>query len=77
MIVTRKLNSSESDLLLNKENQVLIVLDLDKEEISRIDAPQGGWTHDKLEAIDYHALAPLGWDAYLGSSDNWIGGSEV
>lgn len=77
MIVTRKLNSSESDLLLNKENLDLILLDLDKAEVSRIDAPQGGWTHDKLEAIDCNALAPFGWDAYLGNTDNWVGGSEV
>jgi hypothetical protein len=77
MIVTRKLNSSEPDLLLNNENLELTIHDLDKVLITSISAPEGGWTHDKLEAIDYQTIAPFGWEAYLGNTECWIGGSEV
>jgi hypothetical protein len=77
MIISRPTSKSESDLLFKHEHLPLIITDLSKEEIKTISAPEGGWTHDKLEAIDYYQLAPYGWEAFLGNTEHWIGGSEV
>jgi hypothetical protein len=77
MIVTRPINISETNLLINKEAQPLIITDLEKYEIKRIPAPQDGWTHDKLESIDFNNFAPDGWEAFLGDLSTWIGGSEI
>ena len=77
MIVTRRLSDNEQDRLINKEQLDLIVQDLGDALQHKQAAPKNGWTHDALEAIDYDSLAPFGWNAYLGHTDNWIGSSEV
>lgn len=77
MIVTRPIKTSELDLLTNNENQLLIITDLGKVEIKRIPPPKGGWSHEKLEAINFNEISPHGWEAYLGDTGTWIGGSEV
>ena len=79
MIITRPVKPTEKDLLIGLEGSLLLITSLDDEVIKKIDAPAGGWSHDALEAIDYDAIDPNGWNAYLTevSSDNWIGSSEV
>ncbi|WP_076414889.1 hypothetical protein [Shewanella sp. UCD-KL12] len=74
MIVTRSLNKSEPDLLLNNENETLKILDLEGTLMKEIKAVVP-WTHDSLEAIDYYSYSTEGWEVYLGSE--WIGSSEV
>ena len=76
MIVTRKLNNTEQDLLLGRENHILIITDIASDKIKNISAPTGGWTHSALEAIEYATTFPFGWDAYLGDKEHWIGSSE-
>lgn len=74
MIVVRPLHDTEPDLLVGYEHQALVIKDMDEKEIHRMDAPKDGWSHDKLETIDYDSISPE-WDAYLGNQ--WIGSSEV
>lgn len=75
MIVTRPINQNEPDLLSGNVSKVFNIFDLDGALVCTIEPPAGGWTHDKLEAIDCYALAPYGWDAYL--QNDWIGSSEI
>jgi hypothetical protein len=77
MIVTRSLNEQEKDLLINNEHLELIIHGLDEREVYRTPAPKSGWSHEVLESIDYNMHSPFGWEAYLGSTENWIGSSEV
>ena len=75
MIISRPINHSEIDLLIGNEHQCLIIKDLEGKITKEIYAPQGGYTHELLELIDYFIYSPNGWDAYLG--DGWIGSSEI
>lgn len=75
MIVARPLNTSEPDLLLGCEFKSLKITDLDNSVVALFPAPIGGWTHDKLEAVDCDKYAPFGWEAFL--DNDWIGSSEV
>ena len=77
MIVARIMGAETNDLLAGNEHKDIIIFDLNDEFIDCKEPPEGGWSHDLLEAIEYDEIAPNGWDAYLGVKDNWIGGSEV
>ncbi len=74
-IITRPHTDDEADLLVGYEHGTLLILDLDGIAKQRISPPEGGWTHDALENVDYHSASPNGWDAYI--SDQWLGSSEV
>lgn len=76
MIVTRRINKETNDLLKGNERLDLIVCDLGSDSNSKITAPSGGWTHELLEDYPFNENYPFGWDAYLGSKNNWIGSSE-
>ncbi len=76
MIVARPIKN-EPDLLTGNENSPLIITDLCDQIKNTLEAPEDGWTHDKLEAINYDNISPCGWEAYLGNKGNWIGSSEV
>ncbi|AEH16194.1 hypothetical protein Sbal117_4556 (plasmid) [Shewanella baltica OS117] len=77
MIVSRPINNENNDLLVGCEQSCLLIRDLKDNLVLCQKAPDGGWTHDALEAFDYYQYSPYGWDAYLGNKDNWIGSSEV
>ncbi len=74
MIITRP-QANETDLLAGNEFKKLVVKTLNYSIIKTIEPPVGGWTHLKLEVINYSALSEFGWNAYL--DDIWIGGSEI
>ena len=75
MIVSRPVRSGEPDLLIGHEYCPLWIIDLQGELMALYCAPNGGWTHDALECVDYFSVSPDGWEAYLGKQ--WIGSSEV
>lgn len=83
MTVVARPFESEPDLLIGHEFDSLIVTDLDKNQVDKVQPPIGGWTHDSLEAYESEHLYAKpqsgieGWDLYLGALENWIGGSEV
>ncbi|MBO2656034.1 hypothetical protein I6M49_21560 [Shewanella algae] len=77
MIITEPLNANEPDLLVGNENKDLLIYDLDEQFIHRQPPPVNGWTHASLAQFDLYYFAPFGWLAYLGSTDEWIGCSEV
>ncbi|EGQ9284290.1 hypothetical protein F7U66_00285 [Vibrio parahaemolyticus] len=74
-IVAKALFQGEEDLLIGHENEVLIIMNLDQIPVKRISPPNGGWTHDELEKVDYYGISPDGWDAFIGHQ--WMGSSEV
>ena len=74
-IVTRPVSENEPDILTGREFQSLIIKDLNDSMVKTIKADASGWTHDKLESIDYFEYSQFGWNAYL--ADEWIGSSEV
>ena len=73
MIISRPLNPREPDLLPGNETKPLRFLAPDGSQLSEVQAPAGGWTHDGLEAAVQPDAEP--WDAFLG--DAWIGSSEL
>lgn len=75
MIVAKPITSQEPDLLAGNEKKTLIIMDLSGEVLASFKPDSSGWTHDQLQAIDIHSMAPEGWDAYL--ADDWIGSSEI
>ncbi|MCU8056142.1 hypothetical protein L5L78_08005 [Shewanella sp. SM34] len=75
MIVTRPIHNGEPDLLVGFECLTLTIQDLDGNEVAKVSAPNGHWTHDALESLDIYAYSPNGWNAYL--DNHWIGSSEV
>lgn len=76
MIITRPIKDEE-DLLCGNEFKKLIITNLGGEICATIEPPKDGWTHSALENISYDEHSPHGWDAYLGSTDEWVGSSEV
>ncbi len=75
MIVSRALHENEPDLLIGFEHKILIVKDCAGKVCNEQAAPKpNGWTHEKLENIDYSKYSNC-WDAYIGNQ--WIGSSEL
>lgn len=77
MIVTRPVGNESDDLLTGHEQSDLLLYDLNDQFMIRKSPPCGGWTHEELEAFDCYQHSPQGWNAYLGTTANWIGSSEV
>ncbi|WP_330944780.1 hypothetical protein [Vibrio diabolicus] len=77
MIITEPLNANEPDLLVGNEHKDLLIYDLNGQFIHRQHPPENGWTHASLAQFDLYQVAPFGWEAYLGSTGDWIGSSEV
>lgn len=80
MIVARAINEKELDLLVGNEHEPFILTDLDNNIISQIKSPENGWTHELLEEQEMtlsDEIWSVGWNAYLGSLEHWIGSSEV
>ena len=80
-IITRPSSPNEPDFLTGALVECdLQIQDLDGTQITIVPAPQGGWTHDSLEALDCDALAGgQEWNAYLlyGVLPQWVGSSEI
>ncbi|ABK50589.1 hypothetical protein FJD32_023765 (plasmid) [Shewanella sp. LC6] len=80
-IITRPSSPNEPDFLTGALVECdLQIQDLDGTQITIVPAPQGGWTHDSLEALDCDALAGgQAWNAYLlyGVLPQWVGCSEI
>jgi len=75
-IVARPLNSSEPDLLIGNEHQVLNIFDLGEQFLMNFEPPTTGWTHDLLENIEIPTkLHELGCEFKLGTF--WIGSTEL
>lgn len=64
----------EPDLLPTICHLELIVKSLDGTVLQKRTAPEHGWTHSELMAIQ-HPVFEEGADAYLGI--HWIGSTEV
>ncbi|WP_099319865.1 hypothetical protein [Erwinia amylovora] len=79
MIVARPWKGETNDLLTGLEKEDVLITDLQNLPLKRIPAPECGWTHDSLEALENVAYDVSdkndGWEMYLGTQ--WIGGSEV
>lgn len=73
MFIFKPEQSGETDLLLGNEHSDLKFTTLDeKMELQTHKAPDGGWTHEALDAI----TAPVeAWNAHLAAQ--WIGSSEI
>ncbi len=74
-MIARPITMDEPDLLIGGEFMPLRIANLDGVDVVKLSPPEGGWTHDVLESIDYDAISPDGWDVHLGPQ--WIGSSEV
>lgn len=73
------IRGNEPDLLIGNHGLPLEIRSLgSKTVLARFQAPENGWTHERLmavaERIDDDDLAD-GADCYLGEA--WIGGTEV
>ena len=70
----------EPDILTPVRHQTLRVLDLGGIEITRIPAPQAGWTHEALETVCYPLERRCRADGYDGLDfklgDQCIGSTE-
>jgi hypothetical protein len=74
MIITRP-KSGEVDFLPGLINEALFIKDFDSNVVATLAAPDGGWSHDELESINFYNYSQHYWDVYLG--DVWVGSSEV
>jgi len=64
----------EPDLLVGNTDSTLIIKDLNGSTLLEVQAPDGGWSHPRLQA--WAGDNPIfEGDAFLG--DLWIGGTEV
>lgn len=73
-IVARPIKPFESDLLIGHERCTLrFVTPPGGHDLQANHPPQGGWTHDALEAVVPPTVEP--WDAFLGTQ--WVGSSEI
>lgn len=77
MIVSRPIGNEVNDLLYGHEQKKLMICNLEGEIVLSKSPPEEGWTHNLLEVFNYDEHSPYGWDAYLGTKENWIGSSEV
>lgn len=74
MIVARPIKPFEADLLIGHEHCTLCFVTAPGGKIlPASNPPQGGWTHDALEAVVPPTVEP--WDAFLGNQ--WVGRSEI
>ena len=67
----------ETDILRNFKNETLEFYSLEGDLIKKIEAPRGGWSHERLNdvAAKNREATSNGADAYLGRQ--WVGSTEV
>lgn len=67
----------EADILMPLSDEPLVVLSLDGQVITKVEAPPAGWTHEGLvaEAVRLEGRTTEGAEAYLGGV--WVGSTEV
>ncbi|KJG37809.1 hypothetical protein UA32_12335 [Photobacterium angustum] len=74
--MARPISAQEPDLLAGNEFGILSIIDSYGKQISTIEPPENGWTHNKLEALlNTYPCRDNAYDAYLSSQ--WIGSTEV
>ncbi|EOW6411049.1 MULTISPECIES: hypothetical protein [Cronobacter] len=67
-------HNGEADILASHQSEILILRNLEGSELLRVTAPETGWTHEALCAIQ-PVESEEGADAYLG--EQWVGSTEV
>jgi 5'-deoxynucleotidase len=76
--ITQQETTEEPDILTSNQSRSLIVTSLEGQQLALFLAPEEGWTHEKLCALNdtfppqWHVC---GAEAYLG--DQWVGSTEV
>lgn len=66
--------ADEPDILCDRQHLVLHIRSLDGAPMLDIPAPAGGWTHERLTAVEFDVDMSAGANAYLGTS--WVGSTE-